>query len=37
VALLASPRLRSVDVPRWLPYVALTLMWMWELLRFGIL
>lgn len=37
VALLASPRLRSVDVPRWLPYVALTLMWMWELFRFGIL
>ncbi|HZQ84186.1 MAG TPA: DUF2752 domain-containing protein [Acidimicrobiales bacterium] len=37
VALLVSPRLKAVDVPRWLPYVALTLMWMWELLRFGIL
>ena len=37
VALLAVPRLRSVDVPGWLPYVALTLMWMWELFRFGIL
>ena len=37
VALLVSPRLKAVDVPRWLPYVALSLMWMWELFRFGIL
>jgi hypothetical protein len=37
VALLAVPRLRSVDVPVWLPYVALALMWLWELFRFGIL
>ena len=37
VALLAVPRLRAVDVPRWLPHAALTLMWMWELFRFGIL
>jgi hypothetical protein len=37
IALLVVPRLRAVDVPRWLPHAALTLMWMWELFRFGIL
>ena len=37
LVLLAIPRLRAVDVPRWLPHAALTLMWMWELFRFGIL
>jgi hypothetical protein len=37
LVLLVVPRLRAVDVPRWLPHAALTLMWMWELFRFGIL
>jgi hypothetical protein len=37
LVLLGVPRLKAVDVPRWLPYAALTLMWMWELFRFGIL
>jgi hypothetical protein len=37
ILLLAAPRLKAVDVPRWLPHAALTLMWMWELFRFGIL
>jgi hypothetical protein len=37
IVLLAAPRLKTVAVPGWLPYAAITLMWVWELLRFQIL
>jgi hypothetical protein len=37
VLLLAVPRVRSVDLPRWAVPGCLLAMWVWELLRFRII
>jgi hypothetical protein len=37
VALVVFPRIRRVTLPGWVVPAALAVMWLWELVRFGVL